>query len=251
MLKHTFAEILCSWKLGKTKKDKFKLLLHIFLYKLNNKFNFVKVDTKIEAVNIVFEGHPVQVHYRKFIGDIFILYEIFCHEVYKTTEKIEPSLFVDLGANVGYTSIYFHLKYRCPVIAVEPSPDNIKLLKLNTSFFPCEIIQGAIACEEKILHFNFNDRSYNINSLSNGTFPVKAVALSSLLKGKEEKNIALKIDIEGGEFDLFSKNLEWLDNINYLVMEEHFDFKPPALLLQKFHLVKSDQMKSYIKKSSN
>jgi FkbM family methyltransferase len=58
----------------------------------------------------------------------------------------KPRLILDLGANVGYASVYFSLRHpTARVIAVEPEPSNVALLRQNVAALPgVDVVEGAV-----------------------------------------------------------------------------------------------------------
>jgi len=67
-------------------------------------------------------------------ADFFILDEIVFEQVYRTVfahlRRCETA--IDLGANIRLASLYLtSLHPTCKIVAVEPNPKNIELLKIN------------------------------------------------------------------------------------------------------------------------
>ena len=58
----------------------------------------------------------------------------------------QPRLILDLGANVGYASVYFALRHpTARVIAVEPEPSNVAVLRRNVAGLPSvAVVEGAV-----------------------------------------------------------------------------------------------------------
>lgn len=68
--------------------------------------------------------------------DPFIFEEVFILDGYDFRTGNEPQLIFDIGASVGYASIYFAEKYPAArIIAVEPEASNIELLRKNTAAY--------------------------------------------------------------------------------------------------------------------
>ncbi|WP_326983957.1 FkbM family methyltransferase [Chryseobacterium sp. MYb264] len=172
------------------------------------------------------EGKKFTAYLRTFKGDIDIFYEIFWKKTYDTHLSIlkeKPKTIVDLGAHVGMTSIYLALKYPdAKIISVEASVENFMLLKHNTaSFKNIECIHAAAYFEDGTVYFGNNELSYN-QKVSDEGISTPALSVDTLMNQYNLSIIdLLKIDIEGGEIELLSKNNSWIQNIKNIVIEIH------------------------------
>src|SRR5262249_22479783 len=147
-------------------------------------------------------------------------------ECYRLPDGAEPKYIIDLGANIGMSSLWFAKRYsRAKVIAVEPSPDNARITRLNleTNAVNGEVIEAAIGPDDGTIFFNEGPES-NVGRVSDkGGNPVKMVSMDTVLRALPSGSAVdvIKIDIEGSEARLLAKNLEWLDRVKSLVMEFH------------------------------
>lgn len=163
---------------------------------------------------------------RTFKGDIDIFYEVFWKKTYAehlSILKEEPKIIVDLGAHIGITSTYLSLKYPdAKIYAVEASTENFELLKNNTkSFKNIECIHAAAYFEDGFVNFSNNELSYNQRISKNG-ISTEAISIESLKTKFSLSDIDLmKIDIEGGEIELLSKNNSWLSSVENIIIEIH------------------------------
>ncbi|MCS3529174.1 FkbM family methyltransferase [Chryseobacterium sp. JUb7] len=171
---------------------------------------------------------------RTFKGDIDIFYEIFWNKTYdehlKLTKK-EPKIIVDLGAHIGMTSIYFALQYpNAKIYAVEASSENFEMLKANTQSFKNIVpINAAAHYEDGTVNFGNNELSYNQKVSESGS-PTPALSIKKLIDSNELNSIdLLKIDIEGGEIDLLSKNNSWLNTVGDIIIEIHQPYSAERL----------------------
>jgi FkbM family methyltransferase len=143
----------------------------------------------------------------------------------------DPRLILDLGANVGYASIYFALRYpAAQVFAVEPVPRNAALLRRNVAALPrVEVVEGASWPRHGRLALDDPGKGYWGMRVrpANGKGDVQAVTVGDLLERAGTVWIDLvKIDIEGSERELFSENTGWLERVSVLVLELHDRFRP-------------------------
>ncbi|UFH32602.1 FkbM family methyltransferase [Chryseobacterium sp. C-71] len=163
---------------------------------------------------------------RTFKGDIDIFYEVFWKKTYAehlSILKKDPKIIVDLGAHIGITSTYLSLKYPdAKIYAVEASAENFELLKSNTkSFKNIKCIHAAAYFEDGFVNFSNNELSYNQRISKNG-ISTEAISIESLKTKFSLSDIDLmKIDIEGGEIELLSKNNSWLSSVENIIIEIH------------------------------
>lgn len=147
-------------------------------------------------------------------------------EVYKTKlfepflpKKIEGSVVLDLGANIGITSYYFSSRFET-VYAIEPAQEHMDVLKYMVEFNKIENIkpfQFALSMYDKpsesFYHYN-NKTMYSLypNLAQNNPTGLQAtgeekVELKRIDTFMKENNIEhvdlLKMDIEGIEFEFF------------------------------------------------
>ncbi len=154
------------------------------------------------------------------------LREICCRKVYFKSPDFdiqENDTVVDLGANVGvFTTVAALCGKR--VISVEAQSNFLPIiesnLKMNTCLEKASIIFGIIGPGSGLLSKESNQQSA---SHWDKTPPI--ISMENIIKENKIKEIDfLKIDIEGSEFDLFSKNTEWLSIVKKIVLEVHLEF---------------------------
>jgi predicted O-methyltransferase YrrM len=111
-----------------TKSD-LKILLRSGSYK------FMR-DLHAEESEEVFQykGHPV--YYRAGSSDMYLIYMILIKEgakaEYWLPEEFKPKVILDIGANIGITSLYYANKYpEAKIYSFEPVPVNYELLEKN------------------------------------------------------------------------------------------------------------------------
>src|SRR5258708_16952317 len=81
-------------------------------------------------------------------SDAFIFSEVFSHRYYDFALPFTPETILDLGANAGFTSIFFARKYPdARIIAVEPIASNLEILRRNVELndLDVSIVPAAIA----------------------------------------------------------------------------------------------------------
>ncbi len=192
------------------------------------------------------------VTYRRNKGDLWSLREIMLDECYQFPGQIYPTLLVDLGANIGLTSLWLSTKYPLSrIIAVEPDPSNLELASLNLAGNAAEVtwVAAAIGAADGYANFGFSDSS-NLGSVRyDQPGQTRIVSIQTLMceTSIQGRISLLKVDIEGGESDLFSGDLGWLSNVDAIIAELHPDLVDVvpirvAICAQGFTHISSDSV---------
>jgi FkbM family methyltransferase len=188
-------------------------------------------------VTLNLPGGPATLTLRTVVGDIFVLYEILAGEVYcLPPEMADPSqvrVIVDACANIGITSIYLADRYpQATIFSIEPHPDNFRILCANARNRPrIKPIQGCLCGENPGPRFLSTDRPAWGNKLvaKGEGLEVRGLTVESVLQdfGLEHIDI-LKIDIEGGEKEVFAQP-RFLSRVGLVMAELHFGYTPEHL----------------------
>jgi len=199
--------------------------------------------------------------------DIDIAYEIFVPDIYQCPKELDVKdvrKIVDVGANVGYSCIYWlHHFPDSRVIAFEPHPDHVRQinlhLQINDVADRVTLLASAAGTQAgKMFLTDMGPESALLAASSNNTILVPVVDWFTEI-GEEQIDL-LKIDIEGSEYPLLADTrfeslkiktcvLEWhntsdypdgrtwcinrLTQLGYSVVPGKID-RPPAGLLWAF-----------------
>ncbi|MEA3329321.1 MAG: FkbM family methyltransferase [Nanoarchaeota archaeon] len=170
--------------------------------------------------------------FRKGTSDADVFRQVFIEKEYKLPVKINPKLIIDCGANVGYSSLWFAKKFpTAEIIAVEPEESNYKLLQENTKLCKnIKTIKAGIWCKRiflKIVNLSSGKWGFQTKEVNkNQKHDIQAITIKDILKKADTKKIdILKLDIEGAEKELFSKNTSWLNKVNMIIIEFHDYFR--------------------------
>ena len=137
----------------------------------------------------------------------------------------ETPVILDLGANIGAASLYFAAMWPgAHIAAVEPAADNFELMVENLAAFDqVTTVQAAVASADghaAIVDTNAEKWAYRTEISESGAIP--AISVPSLLAPIEAgRPFIAKIDIEGAEAELFSRNADWADAFALLIIELH------------------------------
>lgn len=199
----------------------FKITRDILLLKLN-----IKSASRDKREISLLDGTVLK--YRLNKGDLWSMREVLLDECYRFPGEIRPKNFIDLGANIGLTSYWMSRCYPLErLLMVEPDLENAQLAKINLASFRGHIfcIEGAVGSKDGFACFRASESS-NLGSIQQGVQgDTRVYSMESLLNeaGFTGGVDLLKIDIEGGEADLFSANTNWLDRVNAIIAEFHPD----------------------------
>ena len=158
---------------------------------------------------------------------------IFLDEEYNClTLLLKPPLrILDLGANIGMGSIFLSTLFpNAQFTCVEPDPRNLPLLTENlaSNNIQASIYASAIGATPGNLELRFGSDP-TCSALENS--PMHSLDFKTTVVVKTVENVLsevgwdhvdlLKIDIEGSEDELLSKNNSWLEKINAIILEIH------------------------------
>ena len=176
-----------------------------------------------DELQVKFNDHIVKFSNWRHNGDIT---SIFINEDYKKI-PVKGAIVVDVGANIGDSSIYFSLCGAKSVIAIEPSSANYKSMKKNVNL-------------NKLMNIEFKnvglaDKNQKVkldrNSLSNGPMiksdtgiEIELITLEDIVKEKQIELGVLKLDCEGCEHEIIlSAKSNVLSKFKYIYVELHYD----------------------------
>lgn len=171
-------------------------------------------------------------HYRFNRGDLQSLREVIVEEVYRCALPRPARTLLDLGANIGLTSLWLS-RHACgtsgpvQVLAVEPVADNARMTRLNfrANAVPGDVVQAAAGLEDGEAWFAARAES-NLGGLSAQPtgLRVPVLGIRSLLARFPGGRVDLvKMDIEGAEAALLGPDAGWLVQVGALLVEWHDD----------------------------
>ena len=183
-------------------------------------------------VSIPWSSNPVYI--RSDTSDTAIFEQMFIEqEYYFNAPDFSPKFIIDGGANVGYSTVFFAIRYpEACIVAVEPEKSNYDMLVRNTNSYKNVIpVHAAIWHENTFLNIE-NPADQHVafrvnNSDASSQGSIQAMTIFDLLELADKKDIdLLKLDIEGAEKELFgANNCEWLESTDILIMELHDWFR--------------------------
>lgn len=179
-------------------------------------------------VNVRKIAHPVTLRWKT--SDRMVFDQIFgrAESVLPDIPKsYSPKTIIDLGANIGFTSVaYANLFPESLIIAVEPESDNFEMLTLNTRYYPTiKLLKKCVwPVKTQLKLADANAESWSFQFSPDGVGPsVETTTIPEIIEDFCLDGIdILKIDIEGGEKDLFGSNTAgWVKRVEFILVEPH------------------------------
>lgn len=161
--------------------------------------------------------------------DYGVAYEVFVHEHYAAHADLprkDVKFIVDLGANVGFATVYFLNSFPdAEIVAYEPHPEHFRQALLNIernkAVDRVTLHNQAAGVRQCSLHLSNKGTSSTLGragEVSSG-FEVEVVDLFAAL---EKRRIDLfKMDIEGGEYEILADPRFRELDIGAMVLEWH------------------------------
>lgn len=135
-------------------------------------------------------------------------------------------IILDAGAHVGMSVLWWRRLFpKARIVAVEPSSANVAVLRRNLARLEnVLVLHAALAGKPgslRIVDPAVGGSAVRVSADGAGEW-IPALTVAQILEQVETDEILLaKIDIEGGEADLFTDNLAWLDHTHALAVETH------------------------------
>ena len=174
-------------------------------------------------------GYPHPFLLRGRDSDTQIATAVFAKEEYATPGKDSVDLILDLGANIGYSAIYFAAHYpKAKVVAVEPAEANYLALCANTkpyaNIVPLQL--GVWWREARVKIDNPGADSWAFHFSECGEGGVESTTVGELVRiHRGTGRVMVKMDIEGAEREIFQHGVDWIADIDHLQIEIHHCFK--------------------------
>jgi len=165
-------------------------------------------------------------------SDLATYEKIFTEREYFFEPAVQPEVILDAGANIGLASLYFAARFPgARIIAIEPEDSNFDLLRKNTAAWPAIVpIQAALWGEDARVRivdpgldkWGFQARGGDCPDGTSLCHEVAGITVDRIMQeyGLDFIDI-FKMDIEGGEIEVFTAGGQWLDRVGLLIAELH------------------------------
>lgn len=206
-------------------------------------------DHKLEIITVQYGEKLYDVLIRGETSDRLVLGQIFIDQSYNLSrlkrfddiKKLYSSLLmvnktplvIDAGANIGASSLYFHMAMSgCYIVAIEPDESNYHILRENTNRCNVKTIHAALTSDShdsKV--FDIGNAEWGFVTAPLGEESGDEQLMTQIVPGVTipevvERNahavpFIVKIDIEGAESEVFSQNTDWIKKIPLVIVEPH------------------------------
>ncbi len=171
-----------------------------------------------------------------------ILSEVLLHRIYELSVPDKPVV-IDIGMNVGVSSLFFAKSLKCPVYSYEPFEDTCKKaianIKLNPNYaHKISAFQLGVGSNNRKEEFIFcpeasgdcgivpipeSYRQGRQSYMTKVEIRSAAEVVNFVLKKERSRNIVLKVDCEGMEYEIIECLAEagLLSKIRAIVLEWH------------------------------
>lgn len=190
-------------------------------------------------------------------------YELLIDEYYTNTLKAgKTPLILDLGANVGYSALYFSRIFpKADVVGVEPEKGNYNTAK-NQVVQSNRIVMVNAGVGSAEGHLVISDPEAESDAFQTSRVLTKPMSpqakmcsiltVDKLLELKPDGiPFIVKIDIEGFEKDLFESNTAWVDQFPIIIIELHDWLFPGEGNSANFLKVISESDRDFVFKGEN
>lgn len=194
-------------------------------------------------IHVVVPENNYEIMLRLQTSDVPTFFQIFGGGDYESPNlPASASTIVDLGANIGLTTVFFGLKYpSAKILSVEPEVNNYASLVGNTNGLGPRVQRqhAAVWMNDGLINIHLEDDDgrplgfwgvQTSGRQSKYENKIKCYKMETLLEEVAFGTVdILKVDIEGAELELFSHDVEkWLPRINLIIIETHDRFRPGA-----------------------
>lgn len=204
------------------------------------------LSRKTSRLSLTLAGTPIVAEFRRNQSDLYILRENFVQGIYDFPyEDVVPRVrsIVDLGANIGLTSLYFQARFPdAHIVCVEPVQENVRMIHRNArnNRFDWTVETAAIQAQPGtvVLYPNewwssstVTEHVATARQTKEGRLEtlyklppeeVEAIPVDALLDRNHLETVdILKMDIEGAEDQVIAGAPAWLGRVRVLIIEIH------------------------------
>lgn len=199
-----------------------KLRIFVGRYYWALKTNLAQKEGGFYKQVIKFRGKKIVMYHRNYQQMCHITRLIFGKEEQKWL-NVEGKTVYDIGGYLGESSIYFALKGAKEVFCFEPYPYAYQSAYKNTLPYKNIVLKNAaVGGSNSTIKLDNNYESYGGSILLHtGKIRVPVLSLRSIIK--EKRNAVVKIDCEGGEYEIIRHApISTLRRCKQILVEYHY-----------------------------
>lgn len=213
-------------KLGSSPWQSFKIIFFYIYFFLRDRWQFLPgFSTKIKF-DLDGSVHAIDVDG---VSLFWALKDVFIDREYDIELTYEPKIIVDLGANIGVSTLFFATKYPMAIIhAFEPNPQTFEVLERNVTGMS-NVVAHRYAVSDRNGKLNMSSSTHSMHSSivspdsGEHSVEVDAITPDNIFEKIGAGRIdILKFDIEGSEICLF-QNFKKFSSVRTFVGEMHYD----------------------------
>jgi FkbM family methyltransferase len=172
-------------------------------------------DSDFESVRQVFRGGEYEIVIQQVNDRVRAEYD----RILATGKK---PVVIDAGANIGAASLWFAQQYpEAAVIAIEPDPDNVRILTSNSENRGIAVLEAAIGGQPGFVSVVREGQSWGVQT-ARADSGLRIITVEDALSTVNNGELFIvKVDIEGFESDLFASNTNWIDQAFVIYVEPH------------------------------
>ena len=177
-------------------------------------------------------GKEVIIYLRPGTSDLDVFDEVFVQGEY-AIDLGNPRGIVDAGAHIGLATVYLAARFPdAKIVAIEPEATNFMLLKRNIAALSnVTTVQAGLWSHRafvKVVDLGYSTWGFRVvETTADDPAGIPAIGITDALQHLQGlQPLALKIDIEGAEVEALANSEEWINKVDYLMIELHDRFRP-------------------------
>ena len=215
--------------------------------KIFSVFSRERIDS--DTADQIYTNHDYDLHFLKRFEEINCLYN-------NIIKNNKVPLVIDCGANIGLSSRYFAEEFpESFIIAIEPEKNNFLMaLKNCNGVKNISAKNAAIGSSKGYVSIPDTDVDNNAfrTSISSNDEDIEVLTINEIISSHDNYSpFIVKIDIEGFEDNLFSKNTEWVAKTPLIIIETHDWMLPKQANSKNFLKIISHENRDFIHRGEN
>jgi FkbM family methyltransferase len=179
-------------------------------------------------------GMRAPLYLRARTSDLRAFQQVFVDGDHDVAPVRAPRTIIDAGANVGFASVAFANRYPdAQVIALEVDAENYEILRRNVAPYPnVHPLRAGLWSHRaylKITNPTGDAWAFQVTETDQSDADrIEALSVADVCATCNVDRIdLLKVDIEGAEYEVFSRNVEpWINRVALLMIELHDHLNP-------------------------